>query len=785
MIPQEKLQGDLPPTLVHGHVHWLNLTTSIIEIRPFQKLWEESSENWKIACLSGQYRIYRGRECLVDIRSSTWEIVSGRLKCLDVPEYIIITTLPTDTPQHESQSLPVQRLSVVLLRYGLSFLVNGDGELESRDFKDMVYDDNQCIGTLFGLENRLVLRPRVQVEEELTHRCVIIPDGHFLLERHGCHVHIKIDTISAQPPSETHGFSTQSVTYHIYTVDTDLGCLTGYVSWRSRLFLAHLHAQTSVDWQPDPLTGRSGVQEALRLLRSAGCRSIMKLNTFQGEARLPPSSHYGPYPRIRSAMEEIECLTQRMWPFQDRESVPPFKSPSVWLVDDSYLFPFEDVQEPMPVETRISFPKSSELEDLVYTTSLAVHHWLINSGSRLELQDDVRLRDDPVRGSVWSACLSQAPTDWPKPNVESPSIAEVDALLQRATSIRLRFRLLFSLPIIVCCRQDNPQPPFFAILAALAKQFPLQNPPQYASILELKEDLTRRLDEHGSKSHTLPNPTRSSPQASDQDLAAHCSTSASGQIKLTELFCYRYPPKMPAPQRIRRCGSHNNKLSSNSDTPPLNHLFASLRTRKIDPPFQRQYIARLHASVQRVRETPHMARAMSGRPTTEELQKHYAQCRDNYVTGLTALKKGLVPMDDPLEVALNRSGQWSQITPNGLFQCLASNSPTKLPEDWKDCLVSLALLLVELQRARRLLRFALENLEEELYRELENEGCDGWRAEEYPDWLLIQVRRSMTSTLFCYSLLIVHLSWKGTSLFVQLRPMLQSRRSLHRLEKTL
>jgi len=31
------------------------------------------------------------------------------------------------------------------------FFVNEREALESRDFKDMVYDENQCIGTLFGL----------------------------------------------------------------------------------------------------------------------------------------------------------------------------------------------------------------------------------------------------------------------------------------------------------------------------------------------------------------------------------------------------------------------------------------------------------------------------------------------------------------------------------------------------------------------------------------------------------------------------------------------------------
>ena len=67
LIPRSKLWGDLPPALIDDHVHWLNLSTKIIEICPVERLWEQSSENWRIDCASGQYRMYRGCETLVDI----------------------------------------------------------------------------------------------------------------------------------------------------------------------------------------------------------------------------------------------------------------------------------------------------------------------------------------------------------------------------------------------------------------------------------------------------------------------------------------------------------------------------------------------------------------------------------------------------------------------------------------------------------------------------------------------------------------------------------------------
>ena len=65
-------------------------------------------------------------------------------------------------------------------------------------------------------------------------------------------------------------------------------------------------------------------------------------------------------------------------------------------------------------------------------------------------------------------------------------------------------------------------------------------------------------------------------------------------------------------------------------------------------------------------------------------------------------------------------------------------SPIKLTGPWKRCLVQLALLLLELQRARRLLRLAIDGQHEDFYKELGNGGCDGWDPEAQPDWILIQ-----------------------------------------------
>ena len=307
LIPASELRGDLPPALVDGHVHWLNLSTKIIEIRPLEQLWGESSEHWRIDCASGQYRAYKGRETLVDIRSATWAMLYKCFKCLNnvergrlsrrylddedlqsEPRNLLITTSPTNSTYEP-------RLSVTLPRYSLSFFVNESGELESRDFKDMVYDEDQCVGALFGLENLLVLRPKTHiagavVPDALIPRRILIPNG--FPKSHGGH-QVRIAAVFTTGPDVP--------LYHTYDVDTELGCLIGNGSLTSTRYLAYLHAMTSRH-RPDPLTGKMGSQAALCLLQSARCRSIMKLKALEDSPELWTSTQY---PQINAAYQEI------------------------------------------------------------------------------------------------------------------------------------------------------------------------------------------------------------------------------------------------------------------------------------------------------------------------------------------------------------------------------------------------------------------------------------------------------------------------------------------------
>ena len=591
LIPARQFRGDLPQAVVDGHVHWLNPSTETIEIHPRGQLWEQSSEHWRIDCASGQYRMYKGCETLVDIRSPTWGMVSECFNCFNnvngigwVRRYsddgsllsqsrnLLITTFPIDS----IQSASMQRLSVTSPRYGLSFFVNESGELESRDFKDMVYDEDQCIGALLGLENLLVLRPKTHtagalVPEALIRRRVLIPNG-FPKPHGNDQVRIDIDALYL--------FQSDEPLYYTYEVDTELGCLTGDGSLTSTRFLATLHTMTSCH-RPDLLTGKTGAQAALCLLQSAGCRSIMKLKALDDNYYWD-STHY---PQINAAYREIQS---RYYWKRDMHSHEVFTGVEKHGAQPltAYLFP----------------------SNATGPTSLGDH-------------------DD---------------TEYPTIHGAEPGLAILPYLMSSVNGC-----------------------------------------------------LPRR-------------------------------------ISLDHLFYTRPAPELPARSTLLR----DNHSTSSDDIPLLDQLFSSLRA---DSSFEREYLAHLDTSAQCVRVVSQTTRKVMGANLIEVLGKHYVQCRVNYLDSLAVLKKSLGPTTNPREQAIDRFGQWPPITADFLLRYLASTSPIDIPPRWKKCLISFALLLLELQRSRRLLRFALDSLEEEFSKELENEGCDGWNAEEYPDWLLIQV----------------------------------------------
>ena len=501
LVPHIILEGDLPATLIEGHAHWLSISTSVLEVCPLNSIWETSSDHWKIDCIPGRYRMYKGHELLVDIRSPSGAMVSDLLKPLDTPQNLVVSVFPIDS----GQPSPSLQLSVVLPRYGLSFYVDEDGDLQSRNIRGMVYDKNQCIGTLFGLVSRLVLRPKVKDVDvaELIPRCVLIPEGEASFRRLGHHVFVKINT-----PSSALG----RVTYQTYRINTDLGCLEA-VGLTNKLYCAYLHALTS-GCGTDPLTGRPGIEEALSLLWSASCWSIMKFGPRDAEllcliASISPSHTWHPeYPKCMQQVKwldlsansqcgglyfvsrAIRAHCERLQYFHEDQSdnfFQEFPSQEDVLLERSArraldLFPSDSSIKHFGTSRRDvrhtarDLIKCDSREHPAYTAATIVYH---RTASAMITTGILSMAE------WWSIVSGNAPLSlhydksWLFPNLPSIWLEAYNRL--RRSGEEKWFQLLFTLPAMAYASPERSRlVPVFVAFASYP-QFSFENPPSYKS----------------------------------------------------------------------------------------------------------------------------------------------------------------------------------------------------------------------------------------------------------------------------------------------------------------
>jgi hypothetical protein len=248
LVPHEVLEADFPGAVVHNFSHWMDLTSGEIEFRPLAQIWRSSVDNWILRmkaqppCMT---RTVKGiQESFIDYHSGTSRMVSSLLHGLEQRPAMYMVQRSSDGA-----------LVVTLPRLRLQFILKGQ-LLESIHFPGMFVDEQQTCGALIGLRDQLVLRPQ-QSQARYTHRQVLIPHGNVVISRADEHVHVSIE----KPREDQHGYS-------LYNVDADMGRLSGETGLSSRLFKIYLHAATS-HCLPDPLTGRTGVEEALEELSTA------------------------------------------------------------------------------------------------------------------------------------------------------------------------------------------------------------------------------------------------------------------------------------------------------------------------------------------------------------------------------------------------------------------------------------------------------------------------------------------------------------------------------------
>ncbi|KAG9073901.1 hypothetical protein FRC06_011081, partial [Ceratobasidium sp. 370] len=221
------------------------------------------------------------------MHSSAFKDIACQLEPLESPQFLHVTRSDSDA----------MNVTVELPRLKLAFFVNGDLQLESCNLRGHVVDETQSFGTLFGLHNQITLRPKDSVAESLPlARVVFIPYGTAKFEAQGDHSQVTIDC-----GSERH------LTFYQYKIDDDLGYLaSSNPSLTSRLYKIYLHALTS-HCLPDPLTGRTGTEEALHELSESATSSFAQIDQEQARlleliGALTPEQCYNPS-HLRSTQE--------------------------------------------------------------------------------------------------------------------------------------------------------------------------------------------------------------------------------------------------------------------------------------------------------------------------------------------------------------------------------------------------------------------------------------------------------------------------------------------------
>ncbi|UPX20197.1 uncharacterized protein EKO05_0010437 [Ascochyta rabiei] len=274
---------DLPVPLIAGCYHWLNVRTGELEIRR-QDMWISKPGNWWIhGLLYGQCQAVRrfGKRSetrLLDSSNDLVQRISGVFQSFENINYIMVLATRDGT------------VSVELKRLELTFYINESGLLYSPRLGAFITQE-QDAGTWYGLRSKIV----VQSAANRRQKSILVPlHNDIQVTRDDIHVSVEISTGGGD-------------TYLKFDINEVLGRIDCPPEPKLLYTKALLHAYTS-HVVPDPLTSRTGVEEALRLLQMGLYQpwnpiGSADLTLLQRLANLSPLRGY--YPVDSQSMETV------------------------------------------------------------------------------------------------------------------------------------------------------------------------------------------------------------------------------------------------------------------------------------------------------------------------------------------------------------------------------------------------------------------------------------------------------------------------------------------------
>lgn len=250
LVPRVVFGVGFPHSFIENHAHWYCAVTDTVQFRPLSYAWTETDHTWQLKRSGKRWELSKKENFLINLSSTTGIIVSG-----------ILNKLESSTWSHLIFNEPNNRLDIDLPVLDIGFcLESGSNVLRSREYRDYFLDDNQQVGALTGFRNQLVLKS----DRSGAERLLILTSGLVSYSSMGEMVIVNVAQQSARK-------------VHVLHVDNHLGYLKDDGTIHSKLFLAYIHAITSF-CIPDALTGKTGTEQAITILRSAALRSFNVLD---------------------------------------------------------------------------------------------------------------------------------------------------------------------------------------------------------------------------------------------------------------------------------------------------------------------------------------------------------------------------------------------------------------------------------------------------------------------------------------------------------------------------
>lgn len=271
----DKFLEDLPTLLVKDSIPWMDLDDGTVAFRSSQNPWKTCNSDWVLrrAVNSETTTTMRtDQSFLIDYGSPVGRAICQTFERFEKRHHIVMSK------NHETG------IEIWLPRFRLHFCVTRAGDIKCKEFSAVV-DSFQAIGTLHGLQSRLVLRAVGKAPGSIV-RTVLIPNGDLALTAAAPHLKVDVRLGSAD-----------YLSFSQYRIDNRLGQLISS-DLESHIYKALLHAVTSFP-EPDALTGRTGTEESLLNLSDSITKTSIPLSRraqklLQSAAELSPRRTWYP-----------------------------------------------------------------------------------------------------------------------------------------------------------------------------------------------------------------------------------------------------------------------------------------------------------------------------------------------------------------------------------------------------------------------------------------------------------------------------------------------------------